>query len=60
MRFHKLLPFLVNAGADDKCNGVICKNNGTCVDDINSYHCECIPGFTGDECQTAKYIRPFS
>ncbi|KAK2138931.1 hypothetical protein LSH36_2216g00000, partial [Paralvinella palmiformis] len=32
--------------------GVTCHNNGACVDKINSYYCNCLPGFTGRQCQT--------
>ena len=39
----------------DECEGVICKNNGTCKDGINSFSCICAEGFTGDKCETAVY-----
>lgn len=28
-----------------------CSNNGRCIDDINSFRCECVDGFKGDRCQ---------
>ena len=30
-----------------------CQNGGQCIDDINNYFCECLPGFTGKNCQHA-------
>ena len=37
---------LANGGA-----GQTCKNNGTCIDGINTFTCDCQPGFTGDLCE---------
>lgn len=28
-----------------------CQNNGTCVDRVGGYHCNCPPGFTGERCE---------
>ena len=28
-----------------------CQNNGTCVDGINSYKCNCLNGFKGGNCE---------
>ena len=36
----------------DDCDGVDC-NDGTCVDGINDWYCECDSGFTGDVCETS-------
>lgn len=37
----------------DECRQIVepCFNNGICVDEINSYRCECQAGFKGDRCQ---------
>ena len=32
-----------------------CKNGGTCVDDLNSYHCDCASGYTGATCQLSDF-----
>ena len=37
----------------DECHSTPCKNNGTCVDKINSYTCKCKPGFKGTNCETS-------
>ncbi|XP_035661274.1 uncharacterized protein LOC118405716 [Branchiostoma floridae] len=36
----------------DECESSPCENDGTCVDDINSYTCTCPPGYGGDNCQS--------
>ena len=36
----------------DYCIGVICNGNGQCVNGVNSFNCSCVPGFTGELCQT--------
>ena len=28
-----------------------CLNNGTCIDLVHDYRCQCLPGFTGRMCQ---------
>ena len=38
----------------DECASSPCQNGGTCVDEINSYICECHPGCTGANCETGK------
>lgn len=35
----------------DDCVGVMqCNGNGVCVDGINSFSCDCEPGFVGEYC----------
>uniref|UniRef100_A0A6Q2X482 Notch receptor 2 n=1 Tax=Esox lucius TaxID=8010 RepID=A0A6Q2X482_ESOLU len=34
-----------------KSISILCLNNGTCVDDINTFSCRCRPGFNGTFCQ---------
>ena len=42
----------------DDCNGTDgtnpCQNNGTCIDGINSYSCNCTAGFIGPNCSHGK------
>ena len=35
----------------DECDDHLCENNSTCMDDINKYKCECMPGYTGTLCE---------
>src|SRR6185295_14897439 len=35
----------------DECLSEPCLNNGECVDGDNRYTCQCLPGFTGDNCE---------
>lgn len=30
-----------------------CQNNGTCIDDISGFICQCLPGYSGLSCQTS-------
>ncbi len=31
----------------DDCPGHQCQNEGKCVDGVDMYTCDCVPGFTG-------------
>ena len=45
----------------DDCASHPCKNDGTCVDQVNGFNCSCAPGFNGKQCETGNYIQnPFS
>lgn len=35
----------------DDCISAVCQNGGSCLDDINSYHCACASSWTGAYCQ---------
>ena len=37
----------------NECASSPCFNRGTCVDDINSYTCRCLPGFIDVHCETS-------
>ena len=32
----------------DECQSFPCQNSATCIDEINSYTCQCASGFTGE------------
>ena len=38
----------------DECASDPCQNNATCVDLINEFRCDCIPGFNGTLCGNSK------
>jgi len=38
----------------DECAGDPCENEGTCVDGVNEYVCQCKLGYNGTNCTTGK------
>jgi len=38
----------------DDCVNHTCGNGGSCEDGVNSYSCNCLVGFTGDQCETGR------
>ena len=38
----------------DDCVGVVCANNGTCVDGAFDYTCTDCPGYTGRDCDVGQ------
>lgn len=34
-----------------ECSSSPCRNGGVCKDSVGSYECQCVPGFTGDNCE---------
>ena len=45
----------------DACTSSPCKNGGTCLilillDQVDSYTCTCVVGYTGDNCETGNFI----
>ena len=39
-----------------ECSSDPCQNGGTCIDEINAFTCNCMGGYTGDVCETSKYL----
>lgn len=44
----------------NECEIERCMNGGTCVDELNGYHCICPPGYTGPNCRIGMPIISFS
>ena len=40
----------------NECESDPCINEGTCIDQIDSFMCDCVAGWTDDICQTGKYL----
>lgn len=37
-----------------ECESSPCQNGGHCMDEINGYQCQCVPGYTGLMCAAGK------
>ena len=35
----------------DECGSNPCHNNASCVNEVAQYACECLPGYTGTDCE---------
>ena len=46
--------FYANLLDMDECASDPCQNNATCVDLINEFRCDCVPGFNETFCQNSK------
>lgn len=40
----------------NECSSKPCQNNGTCIDLINRFECQCVPGYTGTQCEVGNII----
>ena len=38
----------------DECTSNPCQNGGSCNDQINSYTCNCVDGYDGENCETGN------
>ena len=39
----------------NECESSPCRNDGTCVDQIDAYLCSCVSGYTDPECSTGEH-----
>ena len=37
------------------CANVTCENNATCDDSSGRFHCNCLPGFSGEFCKNSEF-----
>ena len=49
--------FTLNISVINYCDNKPCLNGGSCVSGVHSYKCNCVPGYTGYNCQTRKSIK---
>ena len=47
--------FVLYIDINDCIDGA-CLNEGTCIDGVNEYTCNCMPGYTGSNCQIGLFI----
>ena len=38
----------------NECEFFPCENNGTCIDLIDQFTCQCVAGYTGDHCESSN------
>lgn len=50
---------LSSADIDD-CQSNPCQNGGTCIDEIDSFVCLCLPSYGGATCEKGKQSRPWA
>jgi Notch-like protein len=42
---------MIISGGVDNCDPNPCQNGGSCTDGVNTHTCDCVEGFTGDNCE---------
>ena len=35
----------------DECSSDPCINGGSCSDEVNAHSCDCVAGYTGEDCE---------
>ena len=43
--------FFVNTLDIDECSSAPCQNGGSCIDQVNSFRCDCSGGYEGTRCE---------
>ena len=38
----------------DDCSDTPCAHGGECIDGVDEYSCNCVPGYTGNDCDVGK------
>ena len=47
--------FHVISDIDECVSQSQCQNGGNCIDGVNQFTCQCVPGFTGNNCEISKF-----
>ena len=53
---HEIFSTLFFVTDIDECTSSPCQNKATCVDLIDSFRCDCIPGFSGIVCENSMFL----
>ena len=40
----------------DECASSPCGEGAACIDGVDTYECECLTGWTGDDCETGPCV----
>lgn len=51
LEFFLTILILISLTGINECTSGPCQNGGTCLDLINMFECQCVPGFTGNQCE---------
>ena len=54
VNFHRCNAYILDV---NECATNPCQNNGTCIDGVNEYNCNCVAGYTGTECEGTMIFR---
>ena len=50
----RTVAYLVNFLDIDECASLPCENGGSCIDGVDIFTCECVDGYTGNQCETSE------
>jgi hypothetical protein len=51
-----MIKFFFFISANNFCAANPCEHGGRCHSDALGYRCECVPGYTGDNCNKREYL----
>ena len=50
--------FVLSLTDSDDCLDVTCSNRGICRDAVAGYTCQCVFGYTGENCESSRSRHP--